>query len=101
MFAKIHCIDYTSDQLTTELCSFKGIRYDWPHRSVILSTEHDRHDYIFPMDMDAYERLTSELEAAIRSNAYIINFTGGNVFRCRKGELRRVDPQNNMHVEFT
>lgn len=100
MFAKIHCIDYTSDQLTVELCSFKGIRYDWPHRSVILSTEHDRHDYIFPMDMEYYERLTTELEAAIKANADIVRFEGGLVYRCRKGELRRSEPQNDMHAEF-
>lgn len=100
MFAKIRCIDFTSDVETIELCLFRGIRYDRRNSCVVLSTEHDRHDYIFPIDYSQYERLVGEIEQAIRSNAPHIVFEDGKVFRCRKGELRREAPQNNMKIKL-
>lgn len=100
MFIKIDCVDYTSDKKTVEICSFRGIRYDYRTNVAILSTEHDRHDYIFPLSEPNYERLVSELELAARSNANIVRLEKGQVFRCKKGQMRRADIQNDITAQF-
>lgn len=96
MLLQIHCIDFTSDIETIELCSFRGIRFDRRNGCVILSTEHERHDYIFPMDYPAYERLVGEINALVKQNVPLMGLENGHVFRCRKGELRRDSAQDKM-----
>lgn len=98
MYIKIHCVDYVSDKETVEICEFRGIRYDRRTDCAVLSTEHDNHDYVFPVSEPHYESLIGEIEQAIRTKANMISLDNGSVFRCKKGQLRREAFQDKMSV---
>ena len=39
----------------SEICTFKGIRYDASSKIAILSTEHDNHDYLMPLEPKVFK----------------------------------------------
>lgn len=96
MYIKIQCVDYVSDKETVEFCKFRGIRYDRRTDSAVLSTEHDNHDYVFPISEPQYERLMGEIENVIKSGSKLMVFENGKVFRCKKGQLHRDSFQDKM-----
>lgn len=100
MFIKIHCVDYMSDYEKVEYCLFRGIRYDSRLESAVLSTEHENHDYVFPISPSHYDALMDEIETAIKADAKLITLEKGKVFRCRKGQIRRDSLQDQMRVVF-
>ncbi len=83
----------SNDNKFREISTFYGIRYDRRYNSAVVSTEHQKHDYVIPMTEDKYEILVREIESAAKDHK-LIELKGGVVFNCRKGEMRVGDPQD-------
>ena len=92
MFICMSCQD-NSEKTTTEICEFRGIRYDNRYKTAVISTEHENHDYIVPMTETRYEQLVDELAKAMNEHQ-LIYLKNGVIFRCRKGEIHNSEPQN-------
>ena len=92
MYIDMQCAD-SNGTLTTEICTFYGIKYDSRYRSALISTEHLNHDYVVPIDPKDYEAAVKQIMAAMTAHADMINVSEGIVWRGRKGESRNVKPQ--------
>lgn len=92
MYIAMQCAD-SNGTLNTEICTFYGIRYDTRYRSAVISTEHQNHDYVVPMDPKDYESAANQVMEAMKSHAVMIKIEKGIVCRGRKGESRHVNPQ--------
>lgn len=97
MYLKFNCFS-ENDAYETEICSFYGIRFN-KIGFAILSTEHEKHDYLLPMDEEAYEEFLSLIAEEIASGTEIAAISGGPVYRVTKGSfthLRDVSVSNYL-----
>lgn len=92
MYIAMQCSD-SNGTLSTEVCTFYGIRYDSRYRSAVISTEHLNHDYVVPMEVADYEAALKQIMEAMKEHAELIKIEEGVVCRGRKGESRHVEPQ--------
>ncbi len=83
----------SNDNKFREISTFYGIRYDRRYNNAVISTEHQKHDYVIPMTEENYEMLVTKIESAAKEHT-LIELKGGVVFNCRKGEMRTGEPQN-------
>ncbi len=65
-----------------ELCEFKGIRLN-NFGCVVIQTNHNRHDYIMPMEKDSYVELEKKIKEAYLKKAKLIELSG-DVYRVHK-----------------
>ncbi|WP_026505571.1 hypothetical protein [Butyrivibrio sp. NC3005] len=92
MYISMTTID-GSDYQTNEICTFYGIRYDKRYNTAVISTDHQKHDYVVPMTETKYEQMVDEI-AIVAKEHNLFYMKNGVIFRCRKGEIRTGEPQN-------
>ncbi len=83
MFIEFVCRDVSSDSEYTEICEFRGIRYN-RQGFAVLSTEHSNHDYLLPMDRPNYDRFEKEVYDALDQKCLVVQ---GPIYRVRRGAL--------------
>ena len=83
---------------STEICTFEGIRYDSSSGLAILSTEHNQHDYVLPMDEATYLRLTQGICSLIGQGVSLINLTGSPALRVKHGS--RTNPDRTKQYSY-
>jgi hypothetical protein len=70
-------------EAVTEICEFKGIRYNGNYGFASIKTVHTRHDYIIRMPREAYAELEIKLKEAIIEKRSLVTLEG-DVYRVNK-----------------
>ena len=93
MYIAMHCLN-ANNILQDEICKFYGVHYDFMYKSCVISTDHQHHDFVIPMAEEDYKGFYQQFISALASDGgQIIEITKGNVFRCRKNEIRHGENQ--------
>ncbi|MBE5844028.1 MAG: hypothetical protein E7302_07560 [Butyrivibrio sp.] len=93
MYIAMHCLN-ANNILQDEICKFYGVHYDFMYKSCVISTDHQHHDFVIPMAEEDYKDFYQQFISALASDGgQIIEITKGNVFRCRKNEIRHGENQ--------
>ncbi len=88
MYIAMHCIN-ANNVLQDEICKFYGIHYDNMYKSCVISTDHQHHDFVISMTEADYKDFYSQvIKALAEDEGQIIELVKGEVFRCRKNEIR-------------
>ncbi|SKB85848.1 hypothetical protein SAMN06296386_10710 [Lachnospiraceae bacterium] len=85
MLLKVSCISEDGTN-GVEICTLYGIRFN-KQGFAILSTEHEKHDYLIPMTEEAYDMLCKSYVACAKSGAAVVELVGGSVYRLRKNAM--------------
>ncbi|MCR5627987.1 MAG: hypothetical protein K6F99_11745 [Lachnospiraceae bacterium] len=99
MYLSFTCVD-VNGEINREICSFQGIRFNI-NGFAVLSTEHNVHDYILPIDNEHYTVLINNLENLIKTGPSIIRLAKGKVYRVRKNAMLPLDDKKEREYEFT
>ena len=91
MLLKVTCISEDGTN-GIEICTLYGIRFN-KQGFAVLSTEHEKHDYLVPMKEDAFNILCKTYIECAKEGANVIELVGGSVYRLRKNAmfLEKVD----------
>ena len=104
MYIRFKASDYMQKEVSTEISTFKGIRYDARGQLAILSTEHNSHDYLMPVSPEIYELMSSELygcmSKALMRPGFQIEIVGSPLIRVPHGSHTKVDNVNDYHYEI-
>ncbi len=93
MYIAMHCVN-ANGSLQDEICKFYGIHYDNMYRSCVISTDHQHHDFVISMTEEDYKVFYRQVIAALAEDGgKILELTKGQVFRCRKNEIRHGENQ--------
>ncbi len=93
MYIAMHCLN-ANNVLQDEICKFYGIHYDYMYKSCVISTDHQHHDFVISMTEADYKDLYQQFIKALASEGgQIMELTKGQVFRCRKNEIRHGENQ--------
>ena len=93
MYIAMHCVN-ANGSLQDEICKFYGIHYDSMYRSCVISTDHQHHDFVVSMTEEDYKIFYRQvIEALAADGGKILELTRGQVFRCRKNEIRHGENQ--------
>lgn len=93
MYIAMHCLN-ANNVLQDEICKFYGVHYDYMYKSCVISTDHQHHDFVIPMAEADYKDFYQQFITALAGEGgQIIEITKGNVFRCRKNEIRHGENQ--------
>ncbi|WP_026496837.1 hypothetical protein [Butyrivibrio sp. WCD3002] len=88
MYIAMHCIN-ANNVLQDEICKFYGIHYDNMYKSCVISTDHQHHDFVISMTEEDYKDFYAQvIRALAEDGGQIIELVKGEVFRCRKNEIR-------------
>ncbi len=88
MYIAMHCIN-ANNVLQDEICKFYGIHYDNMYKSCVISTDHQHNDFVISMTEADYKDFYSQvIKALAEDGGQIIELVKGEVFRCRKNEIR-------------
>lgn len=73
----------------SEICTFKGIRYDASSKIAILSTEHDNHDYLMPLEPKVFEGVVDQIHGFISQSmmkpGLVLKISGSPLIRVESG----------------
>ena len=93
MYIAMHVV-YANGSLQDEICKFYGIHYDNMYKSCVISTDHQHHDFVISMTEEDYKVFYRQVIAALAEDGgKILELTKGQVFRCRKNEIRHGENQ--------
>ncbi len=75
-----------------EICTIYGIRFN-KQGFAVLSTEHEKHDYLIPMTEESYLVLCQSYISCVKGGAKVMELVGGSAYRLRKNSmfLEKVD----------
>lgn len=102
MFIKLNVGTPDSEEQTTEIIGFNGIRRVNGTDMVVIETSHVNHDYFISCSQREYELLIEELEYVLKKQRLVnlIALTGGPVLRVRKGVMSMMQAANEDQAYY-
>lgn len=106
MFLKFNVVENPADEPVPEICTFLGIRYDKESKLAIMSTEHDNHDYLMPVEsVKAYtylsDKLYGYLSKALITKGLMVVIGGSPVFRVKHGSVTKIEDTEKYRYDMT